>query len=61
VEAQALQVASSVLSADAVKYSPAGQVVFFAEQLVVAFVPSLNSVVLHSVHVEFRARLSMKV
>ena len=61
VEAQALQVASAVLSADAVKYCPAGQVVFLAEQLVVEFVPVLNSVASHPVHVEFRERLSKKV
>jgi hypothetical protein len=48
---QAVQVASTVLSADAVKYCPAGQVVFLAVQAVAAFVPTLNSVEAHTVHV----------
>ena len=41
-DAQAVQVASAVLSGDAVKYFPAGHVVCFAAQAVAAFSPTLK-------------------
>jgi hypothetical protein len=50
-DGHAVHVASAVLFAKSVKYSPAGQVVFFAEHAVTAFVPTLKWVELHAVHV----------
>jgi hypothetical protein len=44
-------VASAVLSADAVKYCPAGQVVFLAAQLVTPLMPTLKSVESQAAHV----------
>ena len=41
-----------MLPIDAVKYLPAEHVVFFAEQDVTPFVPTLYSVDAHAVHVE---------
>jgi hypothetical protein len=51
VDLQAVHVLSNIELPDAVKYSPAGHVVFFAEQAVTASVPTLNSVDLQVMHV----------
>jgi hypothetical protein len=48
---QLAHVASAVLSHDAVKYCPAGQVVFFAAQLATPLTPTLNSAKSQAVHV----------
>ena len=50
VAAQAVQVASA-LAEPAVKYSPAGHVVFLAAQVVKSLSPTLKSVAAHGVHV----------
>jgi hypothetical protein len=46
-----VQVASAVLSDEAVKYSPAGHVVFLVVHDVSALSPALKSVVSHGVHI----------
>ena len=51
VAAHAMHVASAQLDAEAVKYSPAGQVVFLVAHDVTAFVPVLNSSAAQAVHV----------
>jgi hypothetical protein len=50
IAAQAVQVASA-LAEPAVKYSPAGHVVFLAAQVVKSLSPTLKSVAAHGVHV----------
>ena len=50
-DGHAVHVASAVCTFDAVKYWPAGHVVFFAEHAVSAFVSVLKWVELHAVHV----------